>query len=178
MNSSLNVKIMCVWWLSYVHRWKKFSIILYISLYMKQNFNVMSDVEFSTSVIMMNLRFDFWSILDLGVWVRHGHPVYRVRTLGIVEFAGRLLGTVGFFFPGHTACLEGCVGIVENPQLSSVSPVVYPPVSALFLSSDSVLDPAASSGILSSEILAEPCFRESWVMTWLISHRLVIVLFL
>lgn len=110
---------------------------------MKQNFSVMSDEEFSLSVIMMDLRFDFWSILNLGVWVRHGHPVYGVRTLGIVEFAGRLLGTVGgflfFFFPGHTACLEGCLGIVDNPQLSRVSPVVYPPESALFLFSDSVL---------------------------------------
>lgn len=128
---------------------------------MKQNFSVMSDVEFSLSVIMMDLRFDFWSILNLGVWVRHGHPVYGVRTLGIVEFAGRLLGTVFvfvFFSSGHTACLEGCLGIVDNPQLSSVSPVVYPPESALFLFSDSVLGPAVSSGIPSSEILAEPCF--------------------
>lgn len=34
---------------------------------MKQNFNVMSDVGFSISVIVMDLSFDFWSILDLGV---------------------------------------------------------------------------------------------------------------
>lgn len=77
---------------------KKFSIILYITLYMKQNFNVMSDVEFSISVIMMDLRFDFWSILDLGVWVKHGRPVYGVRILGIAEFSGCLLGTIGFLF--------------------------------------------------------------------------------
>lgn len=70
---------------------------------MKQNFSVMSDVECSISVLMMDLRFDFWRILDLGVWVRHGHPVYGVRTLGIVEFVGYPLGTVGvFFFGSHS----------------------------------------------------------------------------
>lgn len=61
-------------------------MVVYLSLCMKQNVNMMSDAEFPISVSLLGFSFEFWSSLDFSVWFGTSHPVYGVRALDVVRF--------------------------------------------------------------------------------------------